>query len=289
MFTVSALGPLDPIRTAADAVDAQDPAIADAVSWFEEGQGRFRLEIYVAEEAAGLAVQALIATVAPDLFTKLSRVPEADWVAMALDGLPAVTAGRFVVAGAHALAKARGGVPVWIEASEAFGTGHHGTTKGCLLALDRRLRRGVRPKRVLDVGAGSAVLAIAAAKLGAQALAVEIDPRAAAIAEENVRNNRVAGRVAVRAGDAAPYARKGRRAYDLVFANILLRPLIRLADPIAGAVAPGGALILSGILTRQEPLIRLAYEGRGLRRIERRRLHGWSTCVFERPGGARGR
>lgn len=284
MWTISALGPLLEIRDAADAVDAQDPPLAQAVSWFEESAGRFRLLAYVAAEEDGAAVIALLRASAPSLHARLEKVPEADWVAMALDGLPAIRAGRFVVAGAHALAGIAGGaVPIWIEASEAFGTGHHGTTRGCLLALEARLRIGRTPRRVLDVGTGSGVLAIAAAKLGARALAVEIDPHAGAIARENVRSNGVDRRVYVQIGDAAQAARCAPHRFDLVFANVLLRPLLAMAKPIAVSLAPGGVLILSGILTRQEPLIRLAYHARGLRLVHRRSIEGWATCVFERP------
>lgn len=272
------------IRAAADAVDGQDPALAQAVSWFEDGAGRFRLLAYVDSQADGDAVIALLQGLAPSLFARLDKVAEADWVAMSLAGLPAVKAGRFLVAGAHALADAPGSiVPIWIEASEAFGTGHHGTTRGCLLALEDRLRRGRIPRRVLDVGTGSGVLAIAAAKLGARALAVEIDPHAGAIADENVRNNGVGARVRVEIGDAGATARRARQRFDLVFANVLLRPLLAMARPISAALAPGGALILSGILTRQEPLIRLAYQARGLRLVRRRSIEGWATLVFTRP------
>jgi ribosomal protein L11 methyltransferase len=185
-----------------------------------------------------------------------------------------------VVAGAHALDAVSGGrTRVWIEASEAFGTGHHGTTLGCLMMLEAELRRR-RVARVLDVGAGSGVLAIAAAKTGAKALAVEIDTRAAAIMVENVRNNRVGPRVRVIAGDGARHA---QAQYDLVFANILMRPLIRLAPTLTRALKPGGTLILSGLLTAQEPLIRLAYEGRRLVLTRRFRREAWSTLVFSRP------
>lgn len=284
MWILSALGPLSEVRAGADGLDGQDPALAQAVSWFEDSPGRFRLLIYVADEASGAAAQALLAGFAPSLHARLEPVPQADWVAMALDGLPAVQAGRFLVAGAHALASAPTHViPVWIEASEAFGTGHHGTTMGCLRALEERLRRGRKPRRVLDVGAGSGVLAIAAAKLGARALAVEIDPHAGAIAEENVLKNGVRALVRVEIGDAAKAARRSPGGYDLVFANVLLRPLLAMAKPIAAALRPGGVLILSGILTRQEPRIRLAYQARGLRLVRRLRIEGWSTCVFERP------
>lgn len=284
MWIVSALGPIGEIRAGADAVDGQDPALAQAVSWFEEGAGRFRLLAYVETEVDGEGVIGLLRAVTPNLHARLEKVAEADWVAMSLEGLPAVRAGRFLVAGAHALDNTPGSaIPIWIEASEAFGTGHHGTTRGCLLALEARLRLGRAPRNVLDVGAGSGVLAIAAAKLGARALAVEIDPHAGAIASENVRNNGVSGRVRVLVGDAGAAARAGRTRFDLIFANVLLRPLLAMARPIAGALAPGGVLILSGILTRQEPLIRLAYHAKGLRLVRRRSIEGWATLVFERP------
>src|SRR5262249_34095336 len=161
----------------------------------------------------------------PELHVNVNEVEPADWVAMALDGLPPVRAGRFVVAGAHALGRVNGGrKKIWIEASEAFGTGHHGTTMGCLMALEDYLHRprlsapakaGVQQRpsmgpdfrrdreararsfKVLDVGTGSGVLAIAAAKCGAEALAIEIDPRAAEIAAINAQQNKVANRVRV--------------------------------------------------------------------------------------------
>lgn len=280
MLLVTAVGPLAAVKAAADAFEAIDPSPADAVSWFEEGHGRFRLELY-AEDADTAAEAAQIVTeAAPELSPNISALEDADWVAMALDGLPPVRAGRFVVAGAHALGAVHGGrTRVWVEASEAFGTGHHGTTLGCLMMLEQELRRR-RVRRVLDVGAGSGVLAIAAAKTGAKALAVEIDARAAAIMQENVRNNDAGPRVRVIAGDGARHAKE---TYDLVFANILMRPLIRLAPLLSRATAKGGTLILSGLLTKQEPLVRLAYEGRGMDVVRRFRREAWSTLVLRRP------
>jgi ribosomal protein L11 methyltransferase len=281
MWTITAVGPLTTIKAAADAFDELDPSPVEAVSWFEEGEGRFRIETYALEEESAQEAAALIQSL--DLHATIAPVADADWVAMSLDGLPAVRAGRFLVAGAHALAQTpTGATRVWIEASEAFGTGHHGTTMGCLLALDDLLKRGRRVRRVLDVGAGSGVLAIAAAKCGAKAVAVEIDVRAAQIMDENVTNNRVRPLVKVIAGDGAPVARRGRRGFDLVFANILMRPLIRMSPEIAGAVAPGGVLVLSGLLKTQAPLVRSAYEGQRLRLIGRRRREGWATLIFTR-------
>ena len=284
MLILTAIGPLALIRQCADAFDRLDPSPADAVSWFEEDSGRFRLEVYAQSDEHADACLALLGGEAPDLHVNVAPVEDADWVAMALDGLPPVRAGRFAVAGAHAMGRLpRGATRIWIEASEAFGTGHHGTTMGCLLALDALAKRGRAPKRVLDVGAGSGVLAIAAAKLGAEALGVEIDERAAEIAVENIRNNRVAHRVRMLAADGARVARARPAGYDLIFANILMRPLIGMAPALVAALKPGGRIVLSGLLVKQVPLVRQAYENRGLVLAERRRRHGWATLVLKRP------
>jgi len=222
-----------------------------------------------------------VGAAAPELHLKHKKVKAADWVAMSLEGLPAVRAGRFVVAGAHALmGENNGRTKVWIEASEAFGTGHHGTTWGCLMALEGVLRKR-RVERVLDVGAGSGVLAIAAAKGGAEALAIEIDARAAAIAEINARQNKVASRVRVIAGDGARYI--AGQQFDLVFANILMRPLIKLSPKLVPAVAPGGTLILSGLLQTQAPLVREAYANRGLVLERQIPKEAWMTLVWKKP------
>jgi ribosomal protein L11 methyltransferase len=284
MLILPAIGPLALIRTCADAFDRLDPSPAEAVSWFEEDVGRFRLEVYAATEEHVDVCLALLGAEAPDLHVNVAPVEDANWVAMALDGLPPVRAGRFVVAGAHALARApQGATRIWIEASEAFGTGHHGTTMGCLLALDGMVKRGRRPRRVLDVGAGSGVLAIAAAKVGAKALGVEIDARAAEIARENIKNNKVAASVRMLTADGVRVARARPGHYDLVFANILMRPLIRMAPALIGAMAPGGRIVLSGLLVGQVPLVRAAYENRGLTMTARRRRHGWATLTFIKP------
>ena len=282
MLILTALGALQDIRAAAAAFDRMDPSPADAVSWFEEGAGKFRLEVYVPTEQDEASARALIGYEAPQLHVTSAPVKDADWVAMSLDGLPAVQAGRFYVAGSHALAHAPiGPKKLWIEASEAFGTGHHGTTKGCLLALEYILRRR-RVERVLDLGAGSGVLAMAAAMTGARALGVELDPRPAEIARINVENNHLTSRVSIRTGDARLAALEFGPVYDLVFANILMRPLIRFSPMIARAVAPGGALVLSGLLNAQEPLVRLAYESRGFVLAQRLRCEGWSTLLWRK-------
>ncbi len=329
MLLLTALGPLALIRAAADELDRHDPSPADAVSWFEESANKFRLEVYVPTKQDAASACAIIGAAAPELHMVQKRLKTANWVAMSLEGLPAVRAGRFVVAGAHALQRESGGrAKIWIEASEAFGTGHHGTTWGCLMALEHYLRRRRSPSsrgegmknwgearpltawrnrrdarsspiaaphptpcplpsrgrgfKVLDVGTGSGVLAIAAAKTGAEALAIEIDHRAAAIAEVNARQNHVAHRVRVIAGDGAKHI--ARQKFDLVFANILMRPLIRLAPLLAPAVAAGGTLILSGLLRTQVPLVREAYTSRGLTLERCIGREAWATLVWRRPG-----
>ena len=285
MFLLTATGTLAQIRAAADELDRHDPSPADAVSWFEETPTRFRLEVYVPTEQDADSARAIVGAAAPELHLALNPIKAADWVAMSLGGLPAVRAGRFVVAGAHALSGIEGGrTKIWIEASEAFGTGHHGTTWGCLMAFEQHLRRSSARKqtKALDVGTGSGVLAIAAAKHGAKALAIEIDPRAAAIAAINAKQNAVAPRVRVIAGDGARHIAQQR--FDFIFANILMRPLIRLAPKLTRALAPGGTLVLSGLLRTQAPLVREAYASRGLileRRIPR---DAWMTLVWRKPG-----
>lgn len=281
MLLLTALGTLAQVRAAADELDRHDPSPADAVSWFEEKPGKFRLEVYVPTKQDGISVEAIVGAAAPELHLKTKKVAAKDWVAMSLEGLPAVRAGRFIVAGAHALRNETSGrTKIWIEASEAFGTGHHGTTWGCLMALESVLRQR-RVERVLDVGAGSGVLAIAAAKTGADALAIEIDARAAAIADINAKQNRIANRVRVIAGDGARYI--AGQQFDLVFANILMRPLIKLSPKLVPAVAPGGTLILSGLLQAQAPLVREAYANRGMQLVKQIPKEAWMTLVWRKP------
>jgi ribosomal protein L11 methyltransferase len=285
MLLLTALGTQTQVRAAADELDRHDPSPADAGSWFEEKPGKFRIEVYVPTQQDAHSVEAIVGAAAPELHLKIKKVKAADWVAMSLEGLPAVRAGRFVVAGAHALmGESNGRTKIWIEASEAFGTGHHGTTWGCLMALEGVLRER-RVSRVLDVGAGSGVLAIAAAKHGADALAIEIDHRAAAIAEINARQNKVTPRLRVIAGDGASFI--AGKTFDLVFANILMRPLIRLAPKLVRAIEPGGTLVLSGLLRTQAPLVREAYANRGLVLERQIPKEAWMTLVWRKPSGCR--
>ena len=218
----------------------------------------------------------------PGLAVKTEALADADWLAMALSGLPPVRAGRFFVYGMHDRGRTPpNAVNLRIEAGAAFGTGHHGTTVGCLLAYDQQLK-AQRFDRVLDVGCGTGVLAIAAAKCGArQVVGTDIDRVSVRISRENAKVNRVRGRFLHAAGLEHPVVRAAA-PYDLVFANILARPLISLAQPIRGALKPGGVAILSGLLRTQERMVRAAYLARGFRLERRYHRDAWSALVLRK-------
>ena len=214
--------------------------------------------------------------------TRITPVPDRDWVRQSLEGLSPVSAGRFFLHGAHDRhRRPAGGVPLEIDAGLAFGTGHHGTTEGCLLALDAILKR-TRPKHILDVGCGTGVLAIAAARAtGRPALASDIDPEAVRVTLANARLNGVAPAIrAITAAGLKHPAIAGAAPYDLIFANILARPLVALASNLSAALAPCGSLILSGLTLDQLRWIEATYVSRGLALCRRIRRGNWATLVF---------
>jgi ribosomal protein L11 methyltransferase len=214
----------------------------------------------------------------------VETLPDIDWVAKSLEGLKPVRAGRFLVHGAHDRAQRRAGeLAIEIEAGLAFGTGHHGTTSGCLEMLERVVRRE-QPRLALDLGTGSGVLGIAVAKLAhIPVLATDIDPIAVRVARDNARLNQTEQDISfeVAAGfHHAIFARQ--RAFDLIVANILAGPLMRLAPQMARQLRPGGSLILSGILDRQRNAVVAAYVGQNFRHVATLHREGWVTLHLKR-------
>jgi ribosomal protein L11 methyltransferase len=295
------------------------------VSLVDIGAGRWRVAMYFRAAPDEKIIRALTAAAAGKAAAKalrFERVAAKDWVRESLAGLAPVTAGRFIVHGAHDRARIPfNRIGIEIEAALAFGTGHHGTTRGCLLALDRicktmsrrhpihrhpevrakgtprrmsaravALRGSLRSHlrvtdmvpRILDIGTGSGVLAIAAARaLRQPVLATDVDGSAVRVARANAARNRAGSFVEVIKADGVtgPKLRE-RGPYDLVLANILLRPLQRLAAPLTRLVAPGGRVVLSGLLASQANAAIAAYRGLALeRRID---LDGWTTLVLVR-------
>ncbi|MER8417232.1 50S ribosomal protein L11 methyltransferase [Mesorhizobium sp. M1329] len=211
-------------------------------------------------------------------------LPDIDWVARSLEGLKPVRAGRFFVHGAHDRRKRHSGeLAIEIEAGLAFGTGHHGTTAGCLEMLEQVIRRE-HPRNALDLGTGSAVLAIAVAKLAhIPVLAADIDPVAVKVAAANARLNQVKGFIETVAAPGFHHPIFAARApFDLIVANILARPLMRLAPQMAGNIALGGSIVLSGILGRQRDAVVAAYVGQKFRHVRTLHREGWVTIHLKR-------
>jgi ribosomal protein L11 methyltransferase len=277
-------------RTARRVVDLLNESLDDdqaAVAAFERADGRWDIVVHFAEAPDQASIRELVALAAGDEVAKhitFDTVEAKDWVAASLEDLVPVLAGRFIVHGRHDRAR----VPpnklgIEIEAALAFGTGHHGTTRGCLLLLDRVLSAHY-PKRVLDLGTGTGVLAIAAAKAQRRrVLASDIDPVSVRVARDNARLNGVGNWVEAicATGFSAPqFALRG--PFDLVLANILANPLRQMATPMAAHLAPSAFVILSGLLPHQARSVIASYRARGI--ILRRHLNidGWSSLLMQR-------
>ncbi|TVR07144.1 MAG: 50S ribosomal protein L11 methyltransferase [Salinarimonadaceae bacterium] len=267
-------------------------AAETAVAAFEiHDDGPWLLEVYFSrapnEDAIRELMRMVIGERAQDAVFDV--IGEKDWVKASLEGLKPVRAGRFVVHGAHDRDDLRPGeIGVEIEAALAFGTGHHGTTRGCLLALDSELKRR-RPRHVIDVGTGTGVLAFAAAKaMRRLVVAGDIDPVAVAIARDNARLNGLSPHLRLYVGAGVEHAvARRRRRFDLVFANILAKPLRRLAFSLAGVTADDGVLVLSGLLGKDVPGVLAAYRAQGFTLRQRCDLEGWAALTLARGGAAR--
>lgn len=281
---IIARGPRADAEAAAAALEAHPATESTTFSILEEDEDHdvWRIDAFPTEDDERDAIREIL-TGYPTLRVSVEVLADADWLAMALSGLPPVRAGRFFVFGAHdrGLAPAST-VNLRIEAGAAFGTGHHGTTVGCLLAYDELLKRR-RFARVLDVGCGTGVLAIAAARTGTPiAVGTDIDRVSVRIANENATLNAARARFVHAFGLNHTLVRKDG-PYDLVFANILAPPLVALSHDIKLALKPGGLAILSGLLRTQERRVLAAYTSKGFRLVRRLHRDAWATLVLRRP------
>ena len=287
-------GPMDRARAGflADLLSelAWPEASAVALAEADEARDLWRVEAYYAgsPDMKALAEALSAGGLSGDMLVE-EPLPEVDWVAESLKGLEPVSAGRFFIHGSHDRHRRPvAGIAVEIDAGVAFGTGHHGTTQGCLMAMER-IARTRRPRSVLDVGTGTGVLAIAAARVWrVPVVASDIDPVAVRTARENARRNGVAPfiRFLCAPGTRHPEIRRSA-PHDLVLANILAGPLRRMAEDLARCTAPGGRVVLSGLLRGQENAVLSRFTTHGLRLLGRIRLGEWSTLLLERGGAAR--
>ncbi|HEV8677750.1 MAG TPA: 50S ribosomal protein L11 methyltransferase [Stellaceae bacterium] len=273
---------------AALAVAAALDPLAGAVSAFEADPAGalWRVEAYPRAPVLDPALEVRLALAAAASGGRLisireARMPERDWLADNRRAFPPLRIGRFFIHGSHWHGRApAGAIALEIDAATAFGTGEHPSTRGCLVALDSLARRR-RFRHPLDIGSGSGILAIAAAKrLHRRVLASDVDCGAVRVAGHHVRRNGLAGRV--RLVCAAGYRSRAvqRARYDLILANILARPLALMARDLGRAVAPGGVAVLAGLLRRQEALVLTAHRAQGLALVRRLVIEGWSTLIL---------
>lgn len=272
-----------PAEKLGEALEALEPT-GVGVFEIEDASGLWEVGGYFTEPPDDIALDLLAAAHGAKPFT-VSELPETDWVAHVRRELAPVQAGRFFVHGSHDADKVpEGAHALLIEAAMAFGTGHHGTTLGCLRAFDHLLDQGVRCSNVVDIGCGTAVLAMAAARVWPDpVLASDIDQVAVEVAQANLRANGLEGRVhCVEAAGFDHPTLAGAAPFDLVFANILKGPLIALAPDMAAHCARGGYAILSGILTAQADEVVAHYTQAGFNLVRREEIVDWTTLILRR-------
>ena len=288
MTTFTALTTLPGKINASDLGDALErltpQPIGVGVFELEDGSGLWEVGAYFSEKPDDISLALLAAVFQAEEF-KISELPQIDWVSKVQRSLKPVVAGRFFVYGSHDSDKVPPDCePLLIEASMAFGTGHHGTTKGCLLALERLITDGFKAKNVIDVGCGTAVLAMAAARIfSANVIASDIDSVAHSVAKMNINANGLDQNI--QCFEASGFAHeqiKTKNPFDLIFANILLAPLLGLATDISKYSLSGGYVVLSGILSEQAELVVKKYTGVGFSLSNQIEIVEWVTIIFRK-------
>jgi len=258
-----------------------------AIAAFENPEGRWDVTVHFADPPDEAAIRNLVALASDDTVAGsivFDTIEAKDWVKESLEGLVPVRAGRFIVHGSHDRDKVRDNqLGIEIEAALAFGTGHHGTTRGCLIYLDYVLRSKA-PKRILDLGTGTGVLAIAAAKATKKhVLATDIDAMSVKVAHENMKLNGVGNLVETVCATGFSSPAIARHApFDLILANILANPLRAMATDMERHMASNGMIILSGLLPHQATSVIVAYRARGLVLLKQQIIEGWSSLLMQR-------
>ena len=270
----------------ARALDEAEAPTALSVSHFELGNGRFEVSALYGAAPAQDALNALIGNAAGgDTVTplRIDELADEDWVTISQGQRGPVHAGRFLIHGCHDRDNVtHNRFAIEIDANQAFGTAHHATTRGCLLALDELAKRG-RPDLVLDLGTGTGILAIAAARaFDRPVVATDNDPLAVAIAQDNARKAGVAHQVLAIVAEGLAHPTLRRLKPDLILANILARPLYDLAPALARRLQPGGIAVLSGLTECQARALEARYCGHGFVLEKRIILDGWATLVLGR-------
>jgi|TARA_B000000437_G_scaffold110492_1_gene80300 ribosomal protein L11 methyltransferase len=288
MTTFTALTTLPGRINASDLGDALErltpEPIGVGVFELEDGSGLWEVGAYFSEKPDDISLALLAAVFQAEEF-KISELPQIDWVSKVQRSLKPVVAGRFFVYGSHDSDKVPPDCePLLIEASMAFGTGHHGTTKGCLLALEQLITDGFKAKNVIDVGCGTAVLAMAAARIfSANVIASDIDSVAHSVAKMNILANGLDRNI--QCFEASGFAHeqiKTKNPFDLIFANILLAPLLAIATDISKYSLSGGYVVLSGILSEQAELVVNKYTGVGFSLSNKIEIGEWVTIIFRK-------
>lgn len=286
MHTVSFPTPENLLEHFADALDDLDPvAVTSCVN--EDGADQKTIAYFEtppdrAAVTARVAILAQSASIpAPDI--TIAEVPQTDWLEHVYRGLHPLPLGRFYLYGSHEKDPQPGAlIPLIVDAATAFGSGHHATTAACLLALSDYAEQHA-PQSMLDLGCGAGTLAMGMAKLFAHpVVAVDIDPEAVRVTKTNAALNHCAEQIITDVGDVTAPIIVRHAPYDLIMANILTVPLIEMAAELAAQLAPGGNIILSGLLTRQEADVIAAYTARGLRHIKSIQREDWSALILQR-------